>query len=246
MSAPAQRPESIAGALGVGAVLLIALATGVSILGKRARVLEPAATFAGWFEPVALPFGLQPVEAARQADGKVSLRLADPAVAPEPEPVEPPPEPKEDSPATPGPRFDWSAIAVGSEGAPPSEGLLVTWPLAAARPQLASLFEQRPRPDQDDLHEHSGVSDPLAGLGPEGGRRVIGSGRLDWGEFEAPFVHERAFEPGGTFVDTLRCNLSGEREALVLFLRWPRGMPASQERALELLAALKRSAPTES
>jgi len=72
---------------------------------------------------------------------------------------------------------------------------------------------------------------------------VIGSGRLAWGEFEAPFVHERKFEPGGTFVDTLRCNLSGEREALVLFLRWPRGLPASQERAVELLATLKRAAP---
>lgn len=244
MSEGAKRPESIAGALGVGAVIVIALATGLSILGRRARVLDPAATFAGWFQPTELPFGLEPIEAARQADGKVSLRLADPAVAPEPEPepLEPPPEPEEGSPP---PRYDWSAIAIGPEGAPPSEGLLVTWPIAAARPQLASLFEQRPGPDPGNLREQSRVNDPLAGLGPEGGRRVIGAGRLEWVEFEAPYVHERKFEPGGTFVDTLRCNLSGERDALVLFLRWPRGRPASEERAREFLAALKRIAPAQ-
>jgi hypothetical protein len=240
---PIKRPESLAGVLGAGAVIVIALATGLSILGKRARVLDPAQTFAGWFEPATLPFGLQPVEAARQADGEVLLRLADPAAAPEPEPPEVEPAPKD--PKGPPPRFDWSAIAIGPEGTPPREGLLVTWPLAAARAQLESLFSVRAASSSDNLREQSRGLDPLAGLGPEGGRRVLASGTLAWGEFESPYVHERKFEPGGTFVDTLRVNLSGEREALVLFLRWPRGSPASQERALETLASLKRVAPAQ-
>lgn len=238
---PAKRPESLAGVLGAGAVIAIALATGLSILGKRARVLDPAQTFAGWFEPATLPFGLQPVEAARQADGEVLLRLADPAAVPEPEPPEV--EPVEADPEGPPPRFDWSAIAIGPDGSPPSEGVLVTWPLAAARAQLESLFSVRAAGTSENLREQSRGLDPLAGLGPEGGRRVLASGSLEWGEFEAPYVHERKFEPGGTFVDTLRCNLGDEREALVLFLRWPRGSPASQQRAEELLASLRRAAP---
>ncbi len=155
--------------------------------------------------------------------------------------MEPAPEPSEGF----APRFDWSAIAIGPEGSPPSEGMLVTWPLAAARAQLESLFSVRAAGTSENLREQSRGLDPLAGLGPEGGRRVLASGRLEWGEFEAPYVHERKFEAGGTFVDTLRINLSGEREALVLFLRWPRGLPASQERALELLAALRRTAQVE-
>lgn len=247
MSADVRRPESLAGVLGAGAVLLIALATGISILGVRAKSLDPAETFAGWFEPAALPFGLQPVEAARQADGKVVLRLADPAVAPEPQPIAPeePEAPEEPAPGTPPPPpFDWSAIAIGAPGSPPSEGMLVTWPLSAARKELAGLFEQggEPPPGMGGPMQPQRAVDPLAGLGAEGGQRVIGSGRLDWGAFEAPFVHVRTFEKGGTFVDTLRCNLSGEREALVLFLRWPRGLPASKERAVEVLASLRRRA----
>lgn len=240
-AAPVRRPESLSGVLGAGAVIVIALATGLAILGKRARVLDPAQTFAGWFEPAALPFDLQPVAAARQADGEVLLRLADPAAAPEPEPpkVEPAPKDAKGPPA----RFDWSAIAIGPEGMPPSEGVLVTWPLAAARAQLESLFSVRAAGTSENLREQSQGLDPLAGLGPEGGRRVLASGRLGWGDFEAPYVHERKFEPGGTFVDTLRVNLSREREALVLFLRWPRGSPASTERTAELLAALRRAAP---
>lgn len=242
MSETKKKPESISGALGVGAVLLIALATGLSILGRRARVLDPAATFAGWFEPAELPFGWAPIEAARQAGGTLQLLLADPAATPELERAKPEDEPPVDEASEASrPRFDWSAISIGPEGTPPVEGLLVTWPLEAARAQLERLFDQRPAPEED-LREQSRAVDPLEGLEPEGGRRVIGSGRLEWGEFEAPYVHERKFERGGTFVDTLRCNLSGEREALVLFLRWPRGLPASRERAVELLSALERAA----
>lgn len=242
---PAKSPESIAGVLGAGAVIVIALATGLSILGKRARVLDPQQTFAGWFEPTELPFGLRPLEAARQADGEVLLRLADPASEPEPEPEPPKVQPAPESSKGAAPRFDWSAIAIGPEGSPPSEGMLVTWPLAAARAQLESLFSVRAAGTSENLREQSRGLDPLAGLGPEGGRRVLASGRLEWGEFEAPYVQERKFEAGGTFIDTLRINLSGEREALVLFLRWPRGSPASQERAEELLASLKRAAPAQ-
>ena len=243
MSEPARRPESIAGALGVGAVILVTLLTGVAVIGGRTKSLDPQETLARWFVPGELPFGLVPVEAARQSNGEVLLRLSDPDAPPEAERVEPAADEDDASGDGRGERFDWSAIPIGEAGTPPTEAMLVTWPLSAARKQLESLFESRAPAAQRSLREQSRGQDPLAGLGRQGGRRVLASGRLPWGAFEAPFVHERKFEPGGTFVDTLRVNLSHEEEALVLFLRWPRGLPGSQARAEQLLAALERSAP---
>lgn len=238
MNAEAKRPESVAGAVGAGAVILVTLLTGLAVLGLGVKSLDPEATLARWFRPAELPFGLVPVEAARQSDGEVLLRLSNPDAPPEAERVELPEVEPESKSLAPEP-IDWSAIAVGAAGTPPTEALFVTWPLAAARGQLASLFESRDPDPQGGLREQSRGVDPLAGLGAQGGRRVLAGGRLPWGAFEAPYVLERKFEPGGTFVDTLRVNLSREREALVVFLRWPRGLPASTERAEEFLAALE-------
>ena len=67
---------------------------------------------------------------------------------------------------------------------------------------------------------------------------MLERGELDWGEYLAPFVHERQFEPGGTFRDWMRVNLSYGRTPVVLMARWNRGLPASKERMEELIAAL--------
>lgn len=246
MSDAPKRPESVAGALGVGAVLLVTLAVAAGVVLQRTKVLDPEETLARWFVPAELPFGLVPVEAARQPNGEILLRLSDPDAPPEAEPVEPSEDESEDEAQGEGarPRFDWSAIPIGEAGTAPTEVLFVTWPLSAARAQIESLFSTGGSGESKSLREQSRGVDPLAGLSPEGGRRVLAGGMLPWGEVEAPYVHERKFEAGGTFVDTLRVNLSRDQDALVMFLRWPRGFPAAPERARELLAALERSAPT--
>jgi hypothetical protein len=64
-------------------------------------------------------------------------------------------------------------------------------------------------------------------------------GRLRWGDWEVAFVHERELEPGGTFRDVIRADLSLPARPLVVYARWPRGLPASKERMVELLAALR-------
>jgi hypothetical protein len=210
------------------------------VVAQRARSLEPGTLFERWFEPAELPFDLVPVEAARQPGGETLLRLSDPDAPPE----APRTPPARGAPPAP---VDWAALETGPEGTPPTEALLVTWPLRVAERQLDSLFSAsgRPMPGGGGRGGRWGPSgggggDPLSGLGSQGGRRVLERGALPWGRLEAPYVLERSFEAGGTFVDTLRANLSTAREPLVLFLRWPRGLPASTERATELLATLRR------
>jgi hypothetical protein len=236
----APRRESVGGVLGVGFGLALIAALVLAVVSQRARSLEPEPLFQRWFQPAELPFGLVPLEAARQPGGETLLRLSDPEAPPE-APRTPPPRGAAPTPV------DWAALAAGPEGEPPTEALLVTWPLRVASGQIDSLFSAgggrmpsgggRGGPM---VPSSGGGGDPLMGLGPQGGRRVLERGALPWGPLEAPFVLERSFEPGGTFVDTLRVNLSTVREPLVLFLRWPRGLPASTERATELLAALRR------
>lgn len=238
-SGEAPRRESVGGVLGVGFGLALIAALALAVLSQRARSIEPGPLLERWFEPVELPFGLVPVDAARQPGGETLLRLSDPDASPE----APRTPPAKGAPPVP---VDWAALETGPERTPPTEALLVTWPLRVAERQLDSLFStsagRMPRgggPGGPMLPEGGG-GDPLMGLGPQGGRRVLERGALPWGRLEAPYALERSFEPGGTFVDTLRVNLSTAREPLVLFLRWPRGLPASTERATELLAALRR------
>ena len=77
-------------------------------------------------------------------------------------------------------------------------------------------------------------------VGRRGGRRVIDAGDLDWHEFSASYVQVRDFERGGTFRDSFRVNLSSDTQALVVFARWPRGLPGSKERVEELVACFRR------
>jgi hypothetical protein len=241
------RHESVAGVLGVGFALLAIVVLAGSLFFQRTRTLAPDEVFAGWFAPAELPFELELVEAARQPGGETLLRLAHPKAPPEaerievPKPVEVAKAPGDAAPVAAKP-FDWRAIPQGPAGSAPVEALFVSWPGKAARQQLEALFGGGARPAGNEMSDQGGGNvDPFANLGPAGGRLVLRAGTLPWGAFEAPFVVERKFESGGTFVDTLRVNLSTKTESLALFLRWPRGFPASNERAEELLKHLERA-----
>jgi len=125
---------------------------------------------------------------------------------------------------------DWTALPVGHEGTPPVEVLVLHWPsLRAAADELEELFGRPERGGDEDEIE-------IVEFGPEGGRAVLDSGRLPWGEYAVMFVHERELEEGGTFRDVIRANLALEDSASVVLARWPRGLPASKERLTELLA----------
>lgn len=70
----------------------------------------------------------------------------------------------------------------------------------------------------------------------------IDSGHLDWGDYEAGWVHLRHYEKEDgkpTSHDTLRVNLSTGQEARVLYLRWARSVPAEVAAAEAWLLAFQ-------
>jgi hypothetical protein len=224
---------------GAGRTLAVALGLGVFaalavVLGKAALVsdrLSVAEALSDWLEVAPLPFGLEPDGALRRG-GELLVRWIDRGAPPEAPRAEPPrageQEPKQ------GPRppreFDWSAIPIGPEGTPPVEVLLARYPEGSSE-RVERLFAPPP------VSAEPGGE--LTVIGPEGGRVAMDRGRLRWGAFEVAFVLERELEAGGTFRDVIRANLSLPRRPLVLYARWPRGLPASEERMVELLAAFR-------
>ena len=75
-------------------------------------------------------------------------------------------------------------------------------------------------------------------VGNMGGRMVLEVGTIPWGDQFAAIVVEREFEPGGTFRDSARINLSKPGEALIASTSWARCEPFSKARLQELLAGL--------
>lgn len=63
-------------------------------------------------------------------------------------------------------------------------------------------------------------------------------GETSWKGWRAAFVRERAFDEEGTWRESLRVNLSTPGRYLAVFLHWPTGVPASEERLREFLAAV--------
>jgi hypothetical protein len=201
------------------------------ILARGAMVssgIPAASALADWLEIDPLPFGLEP-DSALCRGGSLHVRWTDPDAPPEAPRAEPPKEERapKDGPRPPPEDFDWSSIPVGPEGTPPVEVLIVRYPEGSGE-RVEPLF-----PVSED--PQSGI----AVIGPGGGKVAMDRGRQRWGEFEVAFVHERELEAGGTFRDMVRANLSLPRRPLVLYARWPRGLPASRERLAELLAAFR-------
>ena len=63
-------------------------------------------------------------------------------------------------------------------------------------------------------------------------------GEVSWKGWRAAFVRERAFDDEGTWRESLRVNLSTPGRYLAVFAHWPLGVPASEERLQEILAAV--------
>jgi hypothetical protein len=124
-----------------------------------------------------------------------------------------------------GDKVDWTKVAI---------------PAAKARPRRVTFLF----PEEGIGHEvvdsfFRGVERrSLSELGPEGGKVVITSGKLGWRGFDADWVHERAFERGGTFRDGISVDLSLEKRPCVMTAHWTRGEPASRIALDQLLESL--------
>ena len=68
-------------------------------------------------------------------------------------------------------------------------------------------------------------------------------GEVEWRDWKATFVRERAFQEGGGWKDATRVNLSTSSRYLVLFALWPAETEPSEEVLQELLKRI--SLPTE-
>jgi hypothetical protein len=223
-----------AGAVAGIALGLVALIGAVFAIGRdRTRSLDPATTFAQWFEPRALPFGLAPASAAVLASGREVLQLAaNPARS---EPARGPIAASkpwygdlfgsgETKPS--GPPIDWTKIDAKPAGDPPLEAIVMRYPLEEAKTELRRWFEVQGQAN-------------LKMMPPRGGRVVVDQGELPWGKWSARYVMERELEEGGTFRDVIRVNLTRGVDAKVMFVRFPRGSTGSTERVEDLLAALE-------
>jgi len=228
--------RTLAVTLGLLVLLLALVSLGRGALSARAIPAEGALD--DWIEPGPLPFGLRPDTALRRG-GEVLVSYTDPE-APEEAPRLEAPKKKPRGKQMPEP-FDWSKLAIGPAGTPPIELLAVRYGKDAGK-RIEQLFEA-PGAGGDGgggRDRRGGGDEPgeIETFDAGGGRALMDRGRLRWFDYEVLYVQWRELERGGTFRDVIQVNLSLPGRPLVLYARWPRGLPASRDRVLELLEAL--------
>jgi hypothetical protein len=214
--------EVRSGVLGVGMGFALLVALGFWLFRQHAQPRDGVELLAEWFQDAELPFGLEVQEAAELMDGEELVKLAR-ASAPVEEPRK---SPTAKSP-TDGATIRWEELPQGSPDQPPREVVLAHFPTGGDAGVIARLFGPQ---------ESSGIGQ----VGSQGGKVLVDAGKLPWGEFDVDYVYEREFEAGGTFVDTVRINLTQPGRVLVLRARWSRNETFSKSRTKELLAALRR------
>jgi hypothetical protein len=234
--------ESLGGIVAMGLGLMMILGVGVMALFPTARDTDAASLLSATFGVMGgLPYGLEPVRAVSFATGEHFVLLRDPAR----------PSEEENAPRWLPSKsgagwqirfgkeklkvetFDWSTIPVAEEGQPPVEVALALFPTKTAKKIVQAQFH--------GIHFEDVTRLPMAGK-----TVPVDAGHLDWGPFEAPYIHLRHYGRDATgpgFWDTLRVNLTSGSQARVLYLRWPRGQAGHKDRANELLAALPSEEP---
>jgi hypothetical protein len=122
-------------------------------------------------------------------------------------------------------KVDWSRVSI-----PPS----------ISRPRRIVFLFPAPGASHDLVADSFRNVDrkSLSDLGPQGGKVTIASGKLAWRGFDADWVHERAFEKGGTFRDAMRVDLSVDKQPCVMTAEWTRGDAAARKTLDPVLDAL--------
>lgn len=241
MSAPSAEPSidgapSAGSSRGVGAVLgvtfglALIVACVVFVLWQKSGGIDGDARMRAAFDVSALPYHLHVVNAARLFFGAETVVLADLQAQPEPGP-QPVPKPAPESDASKTPvwkSFDWSKLPLG-EVRPPLRVSLMWYPPAAGDEQIREQFV-------------SAWRSPVRDIGEAGGLAELETGTLVWGEYAPQYFHQRLFEPGRTFCDSLHVNLSTPGQYCVMVVTWPRNSPGTKDHALEILKALRPKA----
>jgi hypothetical protein len=239
LTPPSER-RGVGAVLGVVLGLALIVACLVFLLRQPAGGIDGRARLRAAFDLGTLPYELEVVNSAQLFKGEESVVLANPRAEPEP-PKNPVPEKStspeasentpsakdESKPPVPEeakPRYDWSKLAMG-EARPPRQLALMWYPPAVGDAQIKQQFGESGRMSVRDI-------------GDEGGLTEVESGTLVWGPYAPAFAHERLFEAGRTFRDSLRVNLSTPGQYCVMVVTWPRNSPGSKAHVDEILKAL--------
>lgn len=211
---------SISGVFGVGLGLLALLALVSGLARPRMAAPDGQELLIEWFGAGTLPFGLE-VESAVEVLGNSTMILAR-------RPLEEPEAERAEKPESGHwPWIQWGQLEEGNPGTPPVEVIFLHYARGAANAELERVLGRSGR--MRHLHE----------VKNQGGRMVIDQGTVDWGPYAVRYQVEREFEPGGTFVDSVRSSLTTPGFPCVMIARWARGFPAHPEAVEEVLAALE-------
>jgi hypothetical protein len=214
---------------GFSAGALIAIAAGLMVLSALVAVfvalrggpIDGAGQLDAQFGAHTLPFGLG-LKSAREMPGGERMVVFEGAQAAAPAAT------LAIGDASSGGKdahVDWSKIALPAPNAPPERVVFLFLTQEAPKAHFDAFFTNEKWQQVDEL-------------GAEGGLVPIDKNAISWRGHAADFVHERAYEEGGTFRDVMRVNLSVEKKPCVMWASWPRGEQASRPRFEEILAAL--------
>lgn len=224
MSVRTAEPKRASGwTIVAGAAVLVLLAfLGAFLVLRRTEPIDGRAALLEAFGASELPAGFEVVNAKKLPSGARLVVLRAAGAVPEPALADAAPAVEKDAP-----KFDWTKVPLGSEGAPPSEiAFLLVDPMDAKR-SLDAAFGRE------------GLQDTLS-LGNEGGRVLGEAGKTDWKGFDARWVLVREFSPGPSFRDVVRLDASVESVAVLATAAWKRGERGSLAALETALAPLER------
>jgi len=207
---------------GLSAGALIAIAAGLMVLSVLVAVLvvlrggpiDGAGQLDAHFGAHTLPFDLV-LKSAREMPGGERMVVFDSTKIVAEAPVR----------AVGKAPVDWAKLAVPNAGTAPLRVAFLFLTADAPQAHFDAFFTNEKWQRVEEL-------------GPEGGLVPMDKNAISWRGHAADFVHERAFEEGGTFRDVMRVNLSVEKKPCVMWASWPRGAQASRAMFEEILAAL--------
>lgn len=215
-----ERPGCVVG-IALGLLILGSTVAWITLPKTEAR--DGAQLLAAWFGTAAVPEGYTIEDARKLIGGEEVVKLVDGEAPAERERAATPRAPQ----GAPEASVKWDRIEVGAGGTRPRWLMFVRFPSDSGRSQLNRLFAAELQPGR------------IQDIGPEGGRMLLETGTLTWGELDPAFVLEREFERGGTFRDIVRVNMSSESNRLILHASWGRSLPFSKPRLQAVLDALK-------
>ncbi len=209
--------------VGVALVLMLLSALAAFLIVSRGGPIDGGAQLESIFGVRTIGDGYV-ISSARKMPGGASLVTFEDPSAP-PEAAQNPPDPSAKPPKDE--HFDWTRVPIPPATARP---MRVTFQFPAAGTShdvVAGFFRNVERKSLEDL-------------GPDGGKVTIETGKLAWRGFDADWVHERAYEKGGTFRDGMRVDLSLAKQPCVMTAEWSRGDAASRAALERVLDALGR------